>query len=108
MVVDPAFTWGDDRPPRTPWHKTIIYEAHVRGFTKLHPEIPEAARGTYLGLASEPAVRYLSELGVTAVEIMPAHQFVNDQFLIDRGLRNYWGYNTLGILRPGKRLCLRA
>jgi glycogen operon protein len=100
MVVDPAFTWGDDRAPRTPWHKTIIYEAHIRGFTKLHPDVPEAARGTYLGLASEPAVRYLSELGVTAVEIMPAHEFVNDQFLIERGLRNYWGYNTLGFFAP--------
>ncbi len=100
MVIDPAFTWGDDRPPRTPWHKTIIYEMHVRGFTKLHPEIPKPLRGTYLGLASQPAVDYLKDLGVTAVELMPVHHFVNDRHLVEKGLSNYWGYNTLGFFAP--------
>ena len=100
MVIDPAFTWGDDRPPRTPWHKTIIYEMHVRGFTKLHPEIPEPLRGTYLGLASQPALDCLKDLGVTAVELMPVHHFVNDRHLVEKGLSNYWGYNTLGFFAP--------
>ena len=100
MVIDPAFTWGDDRPPRTPWHKTIIYEMHVRGFTKLHPEIPEPLRGTYLGLASQRALDCLKDLGVTAVELMPVHHFVNDRHLVEKGLSNYWGYNTLGFFAP--------
>ncbi len=103
MVVDPAFTWGDDRSPRTPWHKTVIYETHVRGFTQLHPDIPEPLRGTYLGLASEPAISYLKELGITAVELMPVQYFLNDRHLVDRGLTNYWGYNTLGYFAPDPR-----
>ncbi|NUQ65459.1 MAG: glycogen debranching protein GlgX [Pirellulales bacterium] len=99
-VIDPAFTWGDDRAPRTPMHKTLIYEMHVRGFTMLHPDVPENLRGTYAGLASEPAVRYLTELGVTAVELLPAHHHLDDRHLLERGLSNYWGYNTLGFFAP--------
>jgi isoamylase len=100
VVVDGAFTWGDDRPPRNPWHKTLIYEMHVKGFTKLHPEIPEKLRGTYSGLASEAAVRYLHELGVTAVELLPVQYFVSDRHLEEIGLSNYWGYNSLGFFAP--------
>ncbi len=103
MVVDPAFTWGDDRPPHTPWHKTVIYEVHVRGFTMLHPDVPEPLRGTYLGLASEPAISYLKDLGITAIELMPVQFFLNDRHLVDRGLTNYWGYNTLGYFAPEPR-----
>jgi isoamylase len=104
-VVDGAFTWGDDRPPRTPWHKTVIYEAHVKGFTKLHPEVPEGLRGSYAGLAREAPIRHLKELGVTAVELMPVHHFVHDRHLVDKGLRNYWGYNTLGFFAPHPEYC---
>jgi isoamylase len=99
-VVDGAFTWGEDRPLRTPWHETLIYELHVKGFTALHPDIPESLRGTYLGLASEPAIRHLVSLGVTAVELMPVHHHIDDWHLKQRGLRNYWGYNTLSYLSP--------
>lgn len=99
-VIDPAFTWGDDRPPRTPMHKTIIYELHVRGFTKLHQSIPEDLRGTYAGLASAPAIRHLKQLGITAVELMPVHHFLQDRHLVERGLANYWGYNTLAFFAP--------
>ncbi len=99
-VVDPAFTWGDDRPPRTPWHQTLIYELHVKGFTRLHPEVPEKLRGTYAGVASEPAVRHLQELGVTAVELMPVHHHLDDRHLVEKKLTNYWGYNTLAYFAP--------
>lgn len=99
QVIDPAFTWGR-RPEQRPWHETVIYEMHVRGFTKRHPEVPEAAQGTFAGLASAPAVDYLRDLGVTAVELLPVHAFVQDRHLIERGLRNYWGYNTIGFLAP--------
>ncbi|MEX1230552.1 MAG: glycogen debranching protein GlgX [Planctomycetaceae bacterium] len=99
-VIDPAFTWGDDKPPRTPLHKSIIYELHVRGFTKRNEEIPEELRGTYAGLASAPAIAYLKSLGVTAVELMPVHNFLHDRHLIERGLSNYWGYNTLAFFAP--------
>ncbi|MCL4811903.1 MAG: glycogen debranching protein GlgX [Vicinamibacteraceae bacterium] len=102
-VVDPAFTWGDDRPPRTPWHETVIYEAHVRGFTKLHPEVPDELRGTYLGLVSEPALAHLKSLGVTAVELMPVHHHVDEHHLVERKLTNYWGYNTLAYFAPDLR-----
>ncbi len=102
-VVDSAFTWGDDRPLRTPWHETLIYELHIKGFTKLNPYIPESLRGTYLGLASEPAIRHLTSLGVTAVELMPVHQHVDDWHLRQRGLSNYWGYNTLSYFAPDMR-----
>ena len=98
-----AFTWGDDRPLRTPWHETLIYELHVKGFTKLNPHVPEALRGTYLGLASEPAIRHLTSLGVTAVELMPVHQHLDEWHLVKRGLTNYWGYNTLSYFAPDLR-----
>jgi len=99
-VIDPAFTWGDDVPPKTPMHKTVIYEMHVRGFTQLHPKIPKPFRGTYSGLASAPAIRYLKNLGVTAVELLPVHYFPQDSHLVERGLANYWGYNTLAYFAP--------
>jgi glycogen operon protein len=99
-VIDSAFTWGDDRPPQRPLNKTIIYELHVRGFTKLHPEVPENQRGTYAGLASDAAIRYLTNLGVTAVELLPVHEHVDDRHLVDKGLINYWGYNTIGYFAP--------
>ncbi|HTR65172.1 MAG TPA: glycogen debranching protein GlgX [Terriglobales bacterium] len=99
-VVDDAFTWGNDRPPRTPWHQTIIYELHVKGFTNLRTDVPEQMRGTYTGLGSEPALRHLLSLGVTAVELMPVHHHVYDHRLVDLGLANYWGYNTLAYFAP--------
>jgi glycogen operon protein len=100
QVIDPAFTWGDDRPPRTPWHKTVIYETHVKGFTKRNPGVPEHLRGTFAGLASEGAIRHLQDLGVTAIELLPVHHFVKDRHLLEKGLTNYWGYNTLAYLAP--------
>src|SRR5215470_13492660 len=103
MVVDPAFTWGNDHPPHTPWHKTIIYELHVKGLTQLHPEVSERLRGTYAGLASETVVKHLVSLGVTAVELLPAHHFLKDRHLVERGLTNYWGYNTLAYFAPESR-----
>jgi isoamylase len=103
VVVDPAFTWGDDRPLRTPWHLTVIYEAHVKGFTARNPEVPKELRGTYAGLSSPAAVDYLRRLGVTAIELMPVHHFVRDRHLAERGLTNYWGYNTIGFFAPDSR-----
>jgi glycogen operon protein len=103
MVIDPAFTWGSDRHPRTPWHKTIVYELHVKGFTHLHPALPEVLRGTYAGLASESVIKHLTDLGITAVELEPVHYFLNDRHLLDRGLTNYFGYNTLGYFAPARR-----
>jgi len=103
MVIDPAFTWGTDRAPRTPWHKSIIYELHVRGFTIQHPKVAAPLRGTYAGLATAPILDHLLKLGVTAVELMPVHYFVDDRQLIERGLRNYWGYNTVGFFAPMSR-----
>ena len=100
IVVDDSFDWEGDVPPRTPWHKTIVYETHVKGFTKLHPDLPEHLRGTYGGLAHPVAVEYLQKLGVTAVELLPVHQFVQDSLLLERGLRNYWGYNSIGYFAP--------
>ncbi|WP_369254933.1 glycogen debranching protein GlgX [Streptomyces sp. R35] len=100
VVTDPAFEWGDDRPPRHPYAETVIYEAHVRGLTRTHPEVPAALRGTYLGLAHPAVVEHLTSLGVTAVELMPVHQFAQDGFLRDRGLSNHWGYNTIGFFAP--------
>jgi len=91
LVVDPAFTWGDDRSPNTPWNQTVIYETHVRGMTVQHPGVPEHLRGTYLGLASDPVIDHLLTLGVTAVELMPVHHFVADRHLVEQGLTNYWG-----------------
>ncbi len=100
VVIQDEFDWGDDAPPRTSWEGTVIYEAHVRGFTKLHPKVPEELRGTYAGLAHPAAIAYLRELGMTAVQLLPVHLHLNDGFLIARGLTNYWGYNTLGFFAP--------
>jgi glycogen operon protein len=100
VVINPFFDWGDDRPPRTPYHETVIYEAHVKGLTRLHPAIPEGQRGTYAGLAHPAMIDHLIELGVTAIELMPVHQFVSEHGLVARGLTNYWGYNTIGFLAP--------
>ncbi len=100
IVAQPYFDWGNDRPPQVPWHETIIYELHVKGFTKLMEQVPAELRGTYAGLAHPAAVSWLQELGVTAVELMPVHQFVDDHNLVERGLSNYWGYNTLGFFAP--------
>jgi glycogen operon protein len=100
VVIDTAFTWGHDRPPRTPWNETVIYEVHVKGFTARHPDVPKSQRGTYLGLVSPPALDYLRALGVTAVELMPVHHFIVDKYLLDKGLTNYWGYNSIGFFAP--------
>ncbi|MFI6944110.1 glycogen debranching protein GlgX [Streptomyces sp. NPDC050418] len=100
VVVNPYFDWGDDRPPRTEYHRTVIYEAHVKGLTMLHPALPQELRGTYAGLAHPAVIEHLTELGVTALELMPVHQFVNDHRLVDLGLSNYWGYNTIGFFAP--------
>ncbi len=100
VVVNPFFDWQDDRLPRRPYHETVIYEAHVKGLTINHPDIPEVIRGTYAGLASPPMIDHLQSLGVTAVELMPVHQFVHDDTLVNKGLRNYWGYNTIGYFAP--------
>jgi isoamylase len=103
VVIDPAFSWGNDAPPRIPWHKTLIYELHVKGFTSRHPQLPPQLRGTYAGLADPTVIDYLHALGITAVELMPVHQFVNDRHLVERGLTNYWGYNTIGFFAPDAR-----
>jgi isoamylase len=102
-VIDPRFRWSRDRPLRTPWHKTVIYECHVRGLTMLNPHIPEPLRGTYAGLASPPVIRHLKKLGITAIELMPVHHRVDDRHLVDQGLNNYWGYNTLAYFAPDAR-----
>jgi glycogen operon protein len=102
-VIDTAFTWGDDAPPAVPRHNMVIYEAHVKGFSRLHPEIPENLRGTYLGLASQPAIEHFKRLGVNAVELMPVHHRVDDRHLVDKGLNNFWGYNTLAFFAPDTR-----
>ena len=100
VVVNPFFDWHDDRPPRIPYHQTVIYEAHVKGLTVLHPDVPEEMRGTYSGVAHPAVIAHLQRLGVTAIELMPVHQFVHDDALVQRGLRNYWGYNTIAFLSP--------
>jgi glycogen operon protein len=100
VVVEGAFSWGEDKAPKVPWNDTVIYEAHVKGLTKLNPYIPEQVRGTYAGLCERPVMRYLQELGVTSIELMPVHQFVDDKHLVEQGLRNYWGYNTIGFFAP--------
>ena len=100
VVVDPHFDWGSDRPPATPFHRSVIYEVHVRGATVRHPEVPPAIRGKFAGLASEPMIRHFKELGVTALELLPVHAFVDDKFLLDRKLRNYWGYNSIAFFSP--------
>ncbi|HTQ35644.1 MAG TPA: alpha-amylase family glycosyl hydrolase, partial [Steroidobacteraceae bacterium] len=108
VVVDPRFEWnGTPRSRRVPWDRTIIYEAHVRGFTKLHPLLPEHERGTYRGLGAQQVVEYLKSLGVTTIELLPIHTFVNDQHLLERGLTNYWGYNSIGFFAPDPRYASR-
>ncbi|MGZ5093496.1 MAG: glycogen debranching protein GlgX [Burkholderiales bacterium] len=102
-VIDPAFTWGDDRPPNIPWHETVIYEVHVKGCTIRHPEVPPAVRGTYAGLATPPVIEHLKRLGVTAVQLLPVHAFIDDRYLVEKGLRNYWGYNSIAYLAPESR-----
>jgi len=100
VVINPYFDWNRERSPRTPYYETVIYEAHVRGLTKQHPDVPAEQRGTYLGLAHPAVIAHLRDLGVTAIELMPVHQFVTDSHLNDRGLHNYWGYNTIGFFAP--------
>ncbi|MDQ6809403.1 MAG: glycogen debranching protein GlgX [Verrucomicrobiota bacterium] len=100
VVTDRSFDWGEEHRPKTPLNESIIYEVHVKGFTKLCPDVPEEIRGTYAGVGSAAAIAYLKELGVTAVELLPVHQHVDDKILIDKGLTNYWGYNTLGFFAP--------
>jgi isoamylase len=100
VVVDPAFEWEDDQFPNHPWAETVIYEVHVKGFTQRHPDVRDDLRGTYAGLASEPAIEYLQSLGVTAVELLPVHHIIDEGFLHDRGLTNYWGYSSIGYLAP--------
>ena len=103
QVVDEAFSWGDDRAPRTPWSDTVIYEAHVRGLTRLHPAIADPLRGTYAGLATAPVIEHLQRLGVTAIELLPVHAFVDERRLAQHGLSNYWGYNSIGFFSPDLR-----
>ena len=100
VVVDAAFDWGDDAHPQVPWADTVLYELHVRGFTKLHPDVPERLRGTYAGLAHPAAVAHLTSLGVTAVELLPVHHFISETALLQRGLRNFWGYSSVGFFAP--------
>ncbi|MDH6109897.1 isoamylase [Kitasatospora sp. MAP12-15] len=100
VVINPYFDWGNDRPPRTEYHRSVLYEAHVKGLTMLHPGIPEEIRGTYAALAHPALIEHLAKLGVTAIELMPVHQFVRDHRLRDLGLTNYWGYNTIGFFAP--------
>jgi isoamylase len=103
VVVDQAFTWGGDQLLRTPWNRTVIYEVHVHGYTARHPDVPKNLRGTYAGLATPEVIEHLQQVGVTAVELLPVHHFVRDQHLIDRGLTNYWGYNSIGFFSPDIR-----
>ncbi len=102
-VIDPAFTWGRERRPEIAWERTILYETHVRGYTKLHPAVPPALRGTYSGLGHRDVVDYIRSLGVTSVELLPIHTFVNDSYLLEKGLTNYWGYNSIGFFAPEPR-----
>ncbi|HLJ50429.1 MAG TPA: glycogen debranching protein GlgX [Bryobacteraceae bacterium] len=103
VVISPYFDWEHDRLPKTPLSDSIIYEVHVKGFTHCHPDIPEELRGTYAGMASKPAISYLKKLGITAVELMPIHDILDDKHLVDKGLRNYWGYNTTNFFSPAAR-----
>jgi isoamylase len=103
VVVDGAFDWDGDRPPATPWHRTVIYEAHLKGLTARHPDLPPALRGTYAGLAAPPVIDYLRGLGITAVELLPVHHAVSERALVARGLTNYWGYNSIGYFAPDAR-----
>ena len=108
VVVNPSYDWAEDRPPRIPWDRTIIYETHVRGFTMRHPEIPKSGRGLFTGAGHSHALDYLRALGITAIELLPIHAFVDDRFLLDKGLRNYWGYSTLGFFAPENRYMING
>ena len=108
VVIDSAFTWEDDRPLHVPYNRTIIYECHVKGMTMRHPDVPAHLRGTYLGLCSEPMLEYFQSLGVTALELLPVHQSVVDRHLAERGLTNYWGYNSVGFFAPDVRFATRG
>ncbi len=108
VVIDPAFDWEDDRRPRTPWEETVIYEVHVKGATASHPEVEEGRRGTYSGLASPPMIDYYRSLGITALELLPVHHRLNEKFLLDKGLSNYWGYSTLNYFSPDSRFASPA
>ena len=103
IVIDEAFSWGNDVKPSIPWHETIIYETHVKGFTKLHPDVPEELRGTYAGLSSTPVINYLKRLGVTSIELLPVHFFIDDHYLVEKNLVNYWGYNSICFFSPDIR-----
>jgi glycogen operon protein len=103
VVVDPGFDWKQSHKPLVPWDRTIIYETHVRGYTKLHPKVPEKLRGTFAGLGQAEIVEYIKSLGVTTVELLPVHHFLNDSYLLDKGLTNYWGYNTIGFFAADPR-----
>ncbi|MDP9240383.1 MAG: glycogen debranching protein GlgX [Actinomycetota bacterium] len=107
VVINPFFAWDNDRPQHTPYNESVIYEAHVRGLTMTHPDIPEDMRGTYAGLSHPVVIEHLQKLGVTAIELMPVHQFINDHRLAERGLSNYWGYNTIGFLAPHNGYAMR-
>ena len=102
-VVDPAFTWGGDRSPMVPWDKTVFYETHVRGFTMKHPAVPEELRGTFRGLAVPEVVRHIKSLGVTSIELLPVHMFIDDDYLQDKGMVNFWGYNSISFFAPARR-----
>jgi isoamylase len=108
VVANPFFDWSDDRPPRTPWHETIVYEAHVKGLTERHPEVPEEIRGKYAGLGSPAIIEHLKKLGVTAIELLPVHQFVHSQHLQDKKLRNYWGYDSICYFAPHNEYASRG
>ncbi|MDR6220493.1 glycogen debranching protein GlgX [Deinococcus soli (ex Cha et al. 2016)] len=108
IVVDPRFDWGDSQKPDVPFHQSVIYEAHVKGLTMTHPDVPDELRGTYAGIATEPILFYLRELGITSIELMPVHQHVDDPFLLDKGLTNYWGYSTLSFFAPDVRYSAEA
>ncbi|RCH55305.1 glycogen debranching enzyme GlgX [Mucilaginibacter hurinus] len=103
VVIDSNFDWGDDQPPRRPYHQSVIYEAHVRGLTMQHPEIPDDIRGTYSAIGHPAIIKHLTDLGITAIELMPVHQYVNDRYLVEKGLSNYWGYNSIGFFAPDVR-----
>jgi glycogen operon protein len=108
VLTNPFFDWSDDQPPRIPWHETVVYEVHVKGFTMRHPEVPEGQRGKYAGLGSPAAIAHLKSLGVTAVELLPVHQFVHSQALLEKGLRNYWGYDSIGYFAPHNEYASRG
>jgi isoamylase len=102
-VIDPAFTWGEERRPQIPWERTIFYEAHVRGYTMRHPAVPQVLRGSFAGMMHHQVIDYIRDLGITALELLPIHAFVDDSYLVDKGMRNYWGYNTIGFFAPQPR-----